>query len=337
MGPHPAVAAVRSAVRADLADLTTGQLVLVACSGGPDSLALAQATAFVAPRLGLRAGAVVVDHALQAGSAEVARDAATRCRELGLEPVRVVEVDVGSRGGGPEAAARDARYAALERVAATEGAAAVLLGHTLDDQAETVLLGLARGSGARSLSGMAARRGLLRRPLLELTRAQTRAACAATGLQAWTDPTNTDPTLTRSRVRGSLLPQLESALGPGVAAALARTARLLRADADLLDDLAGELLERTWMGSRVDGVELDIVALAAAPDALRWRALRVAAIRAGAPPGALSSRHVWELDRLVTGWHGQGPLDLPGHVTAVRACGRLSMAPADRTEPPQQE
>ncbi|HEY8720806.1 tRNA lysidine(34) synthetase TilS, partial [Pengzhenrongella sp.] len=183
-GPAPAVAAARLAVRADLADLPDGALVLVACSGGPDSLALAAATAFVAPRAGLRAGAVVVDHGLQRGSARVADDAATACRVLGLAPVRVVRVDVGARGG-PEAAARTARYDALEAAAVELGAAAVLLGHTLDDQAETVLLGLARGSGARSLAGMPARRGSLRRPLLGLRRADTLAVCAALGLEPW--------------------------------------------------------------------------------------------------------------------------------------------------------
>jgi tRNA(Ile)-lysidine synthetase-like protein len=177
------VAAARTAVRAGLADLPRGARVLVALSGGPDSLALAAAAAFVAPRMGLRAGAVVVDHGLQAGSDDVARRVADVARELGLDPVRVERVDVRDDGSGPEAAARAARYGALERVAASEGAQAVLLGHTRDDQAETVLLGLARGSGARSLSGMPRRRGLLRRPLLSLPR-----SCTFTPLPASRSP-----------------------------------------------------------------------------------------------------------------------------------------------------
>ncbi len=149
----PPVAAVRNAVRASLAGLMPGDLVLAACSGGQDSLALAAALAFVAPRAGLRAGAVTVDHGLQEGSAEHAARLMPTLSGLGLDPVLVATVAVAGPGG-PEAAARTARYAALEKTAADVGAAAVLLGHTLDDQAETVLLGLARGSGPRSLAGM---------------------------------------------------------------------------------------------------------------------------------------------------------------------------------------
>ncbi|WP_281274925.1 ATP-binding protein, partial [Cellulomonas biazotea] len=179
------------------------------------------------------------------GSAEVAARAAATCRDLGLDPVLVERVDVVGPGG-PEAAARTARYAALAHAADTVGAAAVLLGHTLDDQAETVLLGLARGSGARSLAGMPASRGLLRRPLLGLRRADTLGACAAEGLDPWHDPTNVgahdDAAPLRSRVRDRVLPVLERELGPGVAPALARTADQLREDADALDTLATTLL-----------------------------------------------------------------------------------------------
>ncbi|OZB47829.1 MAG: tRNA lysidine(34) synthetase TilS, partial [Cellulomonas sp. 14-74-6] len=220
-GPSAAVAAVRLAVSRELADLPAGSLVLVACSGGADSLALAAGTAFVVGRSArhvdeaggvppLRAGAVVVDHGLQDGSAAVATRAAEQCRRLGLNPVLVVPVTV--RGpGGPEAAARDARYAALEEAARRTGAAAVLLGHTLDDQAETVLLGLARGSGARSLAGMPTRRGPFRRPLLRLRRAETAAACTALRLVPWQDPTNAAAPdgPRRSRVRHQLLPAAE--------------------------------------------------------------------------------------------------------------------------------
>ena len=240
MGPHPAVAQARSGVRRCLADLAPGDLVLAACSGGADSLALAAALAHEAPRLSLRGGGVTVDHGLQAGSAERAGRVAALLRELGLDPVHQVSVTVpaGPGSGGPEAAARTARYAALEQVAEQAGAAAVLLGHTRDDQAETVLLGLARGAGGRALAGMPARRGRLRRPLLGVPRAVLREACTAQGLEPWDDPHNADPAYARARVRHQAMPALEEALGPGVAAALARSAAQLSADCDALDALA---------------------------------------------------------------------------------------------------
>jgi tRNA(Ile)-lysidine synthase len=308
----PAVAAVRLAVRSDLADCDAGDLVLAAVSGGADSLALAAALAHEAPKRGLRAGAVTVDHGLQPGSAERAVDVARICKELGLEPVVVETVTVGGTGG-PEAAAREARYTALEEVAVRTGASTVMLGHTLDDQAETVLLGLARGSGARSLSGMPARRGRLRRPLLGVRRKTTVQACRALGLEPWDDPHNADPAYTRSRVRAVALPALAEALGPGVAEALARTAALLRADADALD---------AWAAAVTD--PFDVATLAALPPAVRTRSLRLVAIASGVPASSLTAAHVAELDRLVTDWHGQGPVSLPGGLVAERSCGRLS-------------
>lgn len=331
-GPDPAVARQRVAVRAALLDLAPEALVLVACSGGADSLALAAATAFEAPRAGLRAGAVVVDHGLQAGSAEVAGAAADRCRALGLEPVVVRRVAVGppTGGGGPEASARTARYAAIEEEARSHGAAAVLLGHTLDDQAETVLLRLARGSGARSLAGMPARRGVLRRPFLAVRRTETEQACRVLGLEPWHDPTNGPgaPPL-RSRVRHEVLPVLEGVLGPGVAEALARTADQLAADDDALAHLADDVLARAVVPSAQAGpdsiVELDVEVLAPAPTAVRRRALRAALVRAGAPDGALLRVHVLAVDALVVDWHGQGPVALPGARAARRRCGRLTV------------
>ena len=348
-GPHPAVAAARAAVRTVLADLPRGSLVLVACSGGPDSLALAAATAFCAPRLGLRAGALCVDHGLQPGSGTVAAQAVATCRDLGLEPAWSEAVVV-SGPGGLEAAARRARYAALEAAAARTHAACVLLGHTLDDQAETVLLGLARGSGARSLAGMPAARGRYRRPFLGLRRAQTLAACTALDLAPWLDPMNGSPGPSgspdpdggpggvsseaglalagehrRVAVRHEVLPALERALGPGAVPALARTAALLRDDADLLEALAAELLAACVVERGRDRLDLDVEALRNAAPALRGRALRSAALEAGSPAGALGAAHVEEVARLVTDWHGQGPLDLPGGVEATRRCGRLSL------------
>lgn len=321
MGPSPAVAAVRLAVRRGLADLEAGTRLLVACSGGADSLALAAATAFEAERRGLLAGAVTVDHALQPGSAGRAAAVAQVLRDLGLDPVDALTVAVG-RDGGPEAAARTARYAALDAAADRLGAAAVLLGHTRDDQAETVLLGLARGSGARSLAGMAPVAGRYRRPMLGLDRATVRAAAA--GLPVWDDPHNDDASYARARVRHDVLPALDAGVGPGVAAALARTADLLRADADALDGWAARAYDEAR--DDVRGPSLTVAALESLPTAVRTRVLRRAALDAGSPPTDLNAGHVAALDALVTGWHGQGPLHLPGGVRAARECGTLVLS-----------
>jgi tRNA(Ile)-lysidine synthase len=294
--------------------------VLVACSGGPDSLALAGALAFEADRTQRPAGAVVVDHGLQRGSGDVCRRTATTLRSLGLDPVEVVPAAVRPGTGGLEAAAREARYAVLDAAADRHRAALVLLGHTRDDQAEQVLLGLARGSGARSLAGMPAARGRYRRPLLGLTRAQTRAACEAEGLTWWDDPMNEDPSFARVRARRAVA-GLEADLGPGVAAALARTARQLRADAELLDDLAAgataALGEGPWPAE----------GLAALPEAVRTRAWRLLLLAAGAPAGQVSHRHVEACDRLLTSWRGQGPVHVPGGLRVSRSGGLVVIGP----------
>ena len=327
-GPDHAIAATRVAVRQALGQIEhikPGGLVLVACSGGADSLALAAAVAFEAPRIGLSAGAVIVDHGLQEGSAAVASRGADQCGRLGLDPVEVVTVQVVSYGSGPEAGARDARYKALEDVAERVGAVAVMLGHTRDDQAEQVLLGLARGSGARSLSGMPARRGRFVRPLLGVARTTTVAACEAAGLRAWVDPHNSDPAYGRVRAR-ALLPLLETELGPGTIAALARSADLLREDADALDDLAARARDELGRGP------IDAVMLLTLPRAIRTRVWRLLALEAGCPPGALIATHVQSLDTLVTSWRGQGPIDLPGHVQGRRAGGQVFFAATRRVE-----
>ncbi|WP_406286569.1 tRNA lysidine(34) synthetase TilS [Streptomyces sp. NBC_00209] len=355
MGPHPAVAAIRLAVRRVLHDVIAehaeqteragraphpelaragagsrsgtlpdrpgAPLVLVACSGGADSMALASALAFEARKLPVRAGGITVDHGLQDGSDSRAVEVAARLAAMDLGPAEAVAVHVG-REGGPEAAARDARYAALDAAAERHGAAAVLLGHTRDDQAETVLLGLARGSGIRSLSGMAAASGpagRYRRPFLQLDRQTARTACLAQSLPVWDDPHNIDPAYTRSRLRHEGLPALEKALGKGVVEALARTAQLSRDDADALD---------TWAAAadrdvRDDAGRLECAKLYALPPAVRRRVLRRAAIEAGSPAGSLFARHIEEVDRLVTGWRGQQAINLPGRVEALRQGGRL--------------
>ncbi|HLN76198.1 MAG TPA: tRNA lysidine(34) synthetase TilS [Nocardioidaceae bacterium] len=320
MGPHPAVAAVRLAVRRAWADLEPGSRVLVACSGGADSLALLAATVFEARKPAHTVIGVTVDHGLQAGSADHAKAVAEQMATLGAE-AHVVTVEVGTTGG-PEAAARTARYAALDAAADEHRAETILLGHTRDDQAETVLLGLARGSGARSLSGMAPRQGRYRRPLLDLTREDTRAACAAEQLTPWDDPHNDDPAYTRVRVRHDVLPVLERELGPGVTEALARTARLLRDDADALDAWA----ERVLGDVTRPGAGLDAGALRHEPPAVRRRVLRRTALDAGCPGTELFAVHVDAMDALLTDWHGQAGVDLPGGLRMQRQGGRLTIA-----------
>ena len=323
-GLDPAVAQVRRAVRAALAGLPAGSVVVVALSGGADSLALAAATAFEAPKAGVRPVAVTVDHELQDGSTDAAAAAAAQARALGLE-AKVARVEVGADGG-PEAAARTARYAALRDEASALGAAAVLTGHTLDDQAETVLLGLSRGSGAASLQGMAALSRLaegvaLLRPLLAVRRATTRAACAAEGLVPWDDPHNDDPSYARVRVRQKVMPVLEAELGPGIAEALARTAEQLREDASAFDEMIDETIEDIVEHAEA-GISVSVPALAANPPALRHRIIRhVVAAEFGE---SLTRVQTLEVARLVTDWAGQGPIDLPG-CTARRVGIRLEI------------
>ncbi|TIH40409.1 tRNA lysidine(34) synthetase TilS [Subtercola vilae] len=343
----PAMADVRRAVREALVQLSPlsmqpqqqsslpardAPLVLVALSGGPDSLALAAALAFEAPRAGFRAGAVLVDHGLQAGSAEVTARAAAQARTLGLDPVLVERVEVGGTttdaasttaggAGGPEAAARAARYAAFERAQASTNAVGIMLAHTLDDQAETVLLGLARGSGPTSLSGMSPVNGVYLRPLLGIRRQTLHDSLTdlgpGSGLEAWHDPQNLDPAFTRVRVRSTVLPMLEAELGPGIAEALVRTAEQLREDAEALDALAAE-----WAAEIVEhaeaGIALDVHGLALNPAALAQRIVRFVVLAEFGV--SLSRAHTLAVLRLVTEWRGQAGVDLPGiRVTRVSA------------------
>jgi tRNA(Ile)-lysidine synthase len=287
--------------------------ILVACSGGPDSLALAAAAVVVGTRTGLGVRAAIVDHGLQAGSAVVAARVEAMLAGLGLDAV-VLPVVIDAAGGGIEAAARRARYAALAAEAVP--GEVVLLGHTLDDQAETVLLGLARGSGTRSLAGMPARRDVFVRPLLAVRAETTAAACAELGLTAWTDPHNDEPRFTRTRVRHRVLPVLEAELGPGVALALARSAELARADADLLDDLAASEL------AAHNDAELDCDWLAGLPRALLARVLRDWLRAQGAFD--LSAAGIAAVAALVTDWHGQRWVEVPG-ARVGREAGRLGV------------
>jgi tRNA(Ile)-lysidine synthase len=316
----PAVAAVRLAVRRELADVHD-QPVLVACSGGADSLALVAATVFEARRRAWHVVGVTVDHGLQRGSADQAAEVVSAMGRLGAHETASARVQVSGGGQGPEAAAREARYAVLGEMAALWGSTVVLLGHTLDDQAETVLLGLAQGSGGRALAGMRRRFEVYRRPLLDVTRTQTEQACHAAGLEFWTDPHNSDPRYTRSRVRHRVLPVLETELGPGVTASLARTAEQLREDAEVLDELAAASA-RTVTGAQGG---LDVRLLEQLPTAVRRRVLRLSAVGAGSPPAELFRSHVLALDELVTDWRGQQWVDLPGHVRGQRLEGELHL------------
>jgi tRNA(Ile)-lysidine synthase len=340
-GSQPPRAAVRAAVRACLADLEPGERVIVALSGGADSLALTAAAVVVGDELGLLCEAVVIDHQLQAGSAEVATRAADQARILGCVSARVIAVDVprGAGSGGVEAAARAARYAALDAAALGVGypvppAATVLLGHTREDQAETVLLGLARGSGTRSLAGMAQSSGVHRRPLLDLPRDVVVAAALETAsadprLEPWSDPHNDDPGFARVRVRHDVLPMLEGALGPGIVEALARTATLAREDADALDSWA----DQVW-AQVVDVVAppgppaLPVAALTSAgeplPPAIVHRVVRRLLVEAGCPTGVLTSGHIRAVAALLEpGASARAEVALPGGLRARREAGAL--------------
>jgi len=328
MGPHPDVAAIRLAVRRALERHPVEVPILVACSGGADSVALAAAAAFECDRTSRSAGMVTIDHGLQSGSLKQAGRVAAFGYELGYDPVHLVRVEVGTDGG-PEGAARAARYAAIELV---RGHAFVLLGHTADDQAETVLLGLGRGSGARSIAGMRPESAGYLRPLLGLRRIQTEQACAALGLDYWQDPHNDDASFRRVRLRREVLPLLEDVLAGGVTESLARTATQLQADLDTLDQLAAQLLEVA-----VTPGGLDVEALAGQPDGMVSRTVK--GWIEGSGVGQVTSSHVAELWRLVRDWRGQGPIDLPGGYRVTRASGTLCLIPptnGDTTEVDQE-
>jgi tRNA(Ile)-lysidine synthase len=290
----------------------------VGLSGGPDSLALTAVAARMRPTT-----ALVVDHGLQAGSADVAATARDQAMALGCIAAQVLCVQVGADGG-PEAAARSARYRALD---AARGVEPVLLAHTLDDQAETVLLGLARGSGARSIAGMRPHDPPWCRPLLGVRRAVTHAACDELGLTAWQDPHNTDRRFTRARLRQEVLPLLEEVLGGGVAEALARTATALREDSELIDTLAAQALTAA---ARDEG--LDTAALAALPDPVRRRVIRRWLLAGGAI--GLTDKQIRGIDALVTAWRGQGGVAVGSTLRGQRlVAGRRNGVLTLRREP----
>lgn len=334
--PGQAALQVRAAVtslldEAESAGLLTGRVVGVAVSGGPDSLALADAAAYACGKRELESHALIVDHGLQASAAAVARETARTVEALGVTTARVLQVAVSGRGG-VEAAARRARYGALADAVPDS---LVLLGHTRDDQAETVLLGLGRGSGPRSICGMRPLDSPWARPLLDVPRATTVRACAELGVLPWQDPHNADSRFTRARLRGEVLPLLEEVLQGGVAGALARTATQLREDCEALDALAADVRTAATVagpaGSEdADGTgELDVATLADAHAAVRRRALRAWLLDAGATD--LTDGHLRAVDELVSRWRGQGGVWLPGDLVASRAHGKLRVCRQGQT------
>ena len=304
----------RQAVRPFLSEIAIGERVLVGVSGGADSLALAIALHLESEAREVRVIPLILNHNLQSGSLEVAERTRATLEKFGVTGgiIRDLNVEITD---GLESSARRARYAEFEKVVEELDAAAVFLAHTHHDQAETVLLGLARGSGGKSLQGMAPRNGMYRRPFLSLKREITEGVCAENGLEFWSDPHNFSDEFLRVKVRQKLLPFMEEVLGPGVGDALVRTANLLRQDGELLDAMAAQ-----YEGG------MDCGELAKLPISIRSRVLRAAIYAAGAPSGSISADHLAPVEALVTGWNGQGATSLPGGVKVERISGRLSLS-----------
>ena len=311
--------AIRSAVRNALKDFTAGDLILVAASGGADSLALAHALSLEAPKLALRVEGVTVDHQLQSQSSVQAEKVVAALKTMGIEKIHVIKVDVDITDG-LEASARRARYKVFQQALETYGSKVFLLGHTKNDQAEGVLLGLARGSGTKSLSGMAEISGPFIRPFLNVDRSTTQAACVESGIEYWNDPHNLNTEFTRVRVRESILPLIEKEIGPGIVDALSRSAKILREDATALDEWAERVFDE------VNPSDIEISLLADLPIAVRSRVLRLAIYDAGAPSGSISATHLAPIEAFVSDWRGQGHTSLPGGVKVCRISGRLSLS-----------
>jgi tRNA(Ile)-lysidine synthase len=305
------MADTRRAVRewASQLNSTASSTYLVAVSGGGDSLALAWAAGIELPKLGFSVGAVVVDHQLQPDSAKTAEWAAHQASTLGLSPV-VIKTVIATGSGGPEEAARKARYQAFSEAVHETGATGVLLAHTEDDQAETVLLGLARGSGPGSLKGMALHDGVLHRPLLGLSRSVLRQALADAGVEWWEDPHNSDERFARVRVRNDVMPVLENALGPGISQALARTAELFREDAEALELLAAQVVDQAVVRHSPAHVSVNVIEVMDLHPAVVGRVLRTMILVVGG--GTPSYAQTKAMLALVTSWKGQSVVSVPG-------------------------
>jgi tRNA(Ile)-lysidine synthase len=309
----PALLAIRHSLKDYLSDITPSENVLVGCSGGADSLALTYALFKESLKHTFNLIPVIVDHGLQAGSADIAEHTKQILHSWGVEQIFIARAQVNLTDG-VEASARRARYQIFAQALDTFPSRKFFLAHTLNDQAETVLLGLARGSGAKSLSAMADINGVYIRPLLATPRTTTERACQEIGVEYWSDPHNSNQEFTRVRVRKNILPLMESELGPGITEALARSAKLLREDDAALDSWAESILD------------LELATLQDLPRAVRTRVLRRAIYAAGAPAGSLSAEHIEPIEALISDWHGQGEVSLPGGVKVSRISGRLSLS-----------
>ena len=287
----------------------TGGPVVIGLSGGPDSLALVAA----ALAEGVPVLAVVVNHNLQEGSAQVAGEAAVQARALGAS-TRIVHVDVDvERGGSVEAAARQARYAALFEVAAEAAGdwAEVWVAHTADDQAETLLLGALRGNP----SGMLQRSGNLVRPFLYLRRADTVGACTELHLHPWHDPMNADPAFRRVAMRTEIIPALSELLGGDAVPALARTADRIAQSNEVIRELASA------------STEMDCEELAALPAVVRRFRIHAWLVEKHVHP---NGAQLDAIERLVTHWRGQVGVELAGSQAVKREAGRLVVVPCGR-------
>ena len=311
----PSLWEIRKVVKPWLSD--SSQTILFGCSGGADSMALALALFLEAN--GTKVIPVVVDHGLQQGSAQVTTQTISKLKNIGYTQIESAVAQVKITDG-LEASARRARYQIFNQFIDTHQPKYFLLAHTSNDQAESVLLGLARGSGARSLSGMALENNIYVRPLLKISRQTTESACSEGGVEFWSDPHNDDLRFARVRTRKNVLPNLEENLGPGITDALVRSADLLRDDADALDSFAREYFDQT------DPLNLSVDELERLPRAIRTRVLRLAIYLAGAPSGSLSAEHINGAEALISDWHGQKELSLPGDVKLLRNSGRITLS-----------
>ena len=315
----PALLELRQAVRFWFEKLEPNSKVCIGVSGGADSLALAAAAKLESKNFSIDLVAVIVDHGLQANSAEIAEFAKQQLIKLGFQDIFVGRASVQITDG-LEASARRARYKVFQQAIETYGPNTFLLGHTKNDQAEGVLLGLARGSGTKSLSGMQEVSGIFVRPLLGIDRATTEIACHESNIEYWVDPHNSNQDFTRVRVRDNILPLLENDIGPGIIDALARSAKILREDATALDEWAESIFRQ------VEPMDIEISILATLPVAVRSRVLRMAIYAAGAPAGSISAAHLEPIEAFVSDWRGQGHTSLPGGVKVCRISGRLSLS-----------
>ena len=315
----PALLELRQAVRFWFEKLEPNSKVCIGVSGGADSLALAAAAKLESKNFSIDLVAVIVDHGLQANSAEIAEFAKQQLIKLGFQDIFVGRASVQITDG-LEASARRARYKVFQQAIETYGPNTFLLGHTKNDQAEGVLLGLARGSGTKSLSGMQEVSGIFIRPLLGIDRATTEIACHESNIEFWVDPHNSNQDFTRVRVRENILPLLENEIGPGIIDALARSAKILREDATALDEWAESVFRQ------VMPMDIEISILDGLPVAVRSRVLRMAIYAAGAPAGSISAAHLEPIEAFVSDWRGQGHTSLPGGVKVCRISGRLSLS-----------